>query len=299
MVYGGALAAGAFSQDQLTLFGTARVDRLGFLAMALAGTIGYVVGSVLGWAIGLSGAAVPRAPRAAGSTWPRSSSTRPSLVRALGQLGRARARRCLPVVRSFISIPGRHRRDAPRPVHRPDHARLDPLVLRPRGGRRGARRELGALQRSVALRGLRGRPRAHRSPGSSSSLLREWRRRLRGGACPDRAVDSPGGDPARRRPCAVRAAPRRAAGRGFAEVLDSDRFILGPNVDAFEREAAAFLGVGERSASRTAPTRSCSSSRRSASARATRSSARRSRSTRRPSRSPTAARRRSSATSTP
>jgi dTDP-4-amino-4,6-dideoxygalactose transaminase len=31
----------------------------------------------------------------------------------------------------------------------------------------------------------------------------------------------------------------------FGEVLDSGRFILGPNVEAFEREAAAFLGVGE------------------------------------------------------
>jgi dTDP-4-amino-4,6-dideoxygalactose transaminase len=31
----------------------------------------------------------------------------------------------------------------------------------------------------------------------------------------------------------------------FAEVLDSGRFILGPNVEAFEREAAAFLGAGE------------------------------------------------------
>jgi dTDP-4-amino-4,6-dideoxygalactose transaminase len=31
----------------------------------------------------------------------------------------------------------------------------------------------------------------------------------------------------------------------FGEVLDSGRFILGPNVQAFEREAAAFLGVTE------------------------------------------------------
>ena len=29
----------------------------------------------------------------------------------------------------------------------------------------------------------------------------------------------------------------------FAEVLDSGRFILGPNVSAFEEEAAAYLGV--------------------------------------------------------
>ena len=29
----------------------------------------------------------------------------------------------------------------------------------------------------------------------------------------------------------------------IAEVLDSGRFILGPNVSAFEEEAAAYLGV--------------------------------------------------------
>lgn len=32
--------------------------------------------------------------------------------------------------------------------------------------------------------------------------------------------------------------------RGIEEVLDSTRFILGPNVEAFEQEAAAWLGVG-------------------------------------------------------
>ena len=41
-------------------------------------------------------------------------------------------------------------------------------------------------------------------------------------------------------------APLRAALRDrFEEVLESGRFILGPNVQAFEREAAEFLGVGE------------------------------------------------------
>ena len=44
----------------------------------------------------------------------------------------------------------------------------------------------------------------------------------------------------------------------LGEVLESGRFILGPNVTAFEEEAAAYLGVPTRSASRTARTRSCS-----------------------------------------
>ena len=50
----------------------------------------------------------------------------------------------------------------------------------------------------------------------------------------------------------------------IAEVLDSGVFILGPNVQAFEQEAASYL------ASRTEPMRSCSRSTRSRSARATR-----------------------------
>ena len=38
---------------------------------------------------------------------------------------------------------------------------------------------------------------------------------------------------------------RAAISERFEEVLDSGRFILGPNVQTFEREAAEFLGVGE------------------------------------------------------
>jgi membrane protein DedA with SNARE-associated domain len=54
MLYAGALAAGAFSAaNGLTLFGS----RIGFgagafVALALAGTLGYLVGSLVGWAIG-------------------------------------------------------------------------------------------------------------------------------------------------------------------------------------------------------------------------------------------------------
>jgi membrane protein DedA with SNARE-associated domain len=55
MVYGGALAAGAVA-GHVTLFG----HRFGsgasaYVAAALAGTIGYVLGSLAGWAIGLYG----------------------------------------------------------------------------------------------------------------------------------------------------------------------------------------------------------------------------------------------------
>ena len=56
MVYGGAVAAGAFA-DQKVVFLGAEIPH-GFwawLAIALAGTVGYVVGSIGGWGIGLYG----------------------------------------------------------------------------------------------------------------------------------------------------------------------------------------------------------------------------------------------------
>ena len=56
MVYAGALAAGAFAPHYVTLFG----DRVttpfwAYFAMAMAGTLGYLVGSIVGWAIGFYG----------------------------------------------------------------------------------------------------------------------------------------------------------------------------------------------------------------------------------------------------
>ena len=56
MVYGGALAAGAFANQDVTLFGRTIEDGPGaYVAIALAGTIGYTIGAVVGWAIGLYG----------------------------------------------------------------------------------------------------------------------------------------------------------------------------------------------------------------------------------------------------
>jgi membrane protein DedA with SNARE-associated domain len=56
MVYAGALASGAFASQHVVLFGH-RIDSDGwaFVTMALAGTLGYLVGSIGGWAIGLYG----------------------------------------------------------------------------------------------------------------------------------------------------------------------------------------------------------------------------------------------------
>ena len=56
MVYGGALAAGAFAGHTVELAGVDFDSGFpAFLAIALAGTIGYTLGSVLGWAIGIYG----------------------------------------------------------------------------------------------------------------------------------------------------------------------------------------------------------------------------------------------------
>ena len=106
MIYGGALAAGAVGSGHVVLFGK-QIDSAfwGFVAVSLAGTIGYLIGSLLGWAIGAFGG-------------------RPLLERhgrwfhlTPDRLDRAEAwfdrrgdwavflGRVTPVVRSFISIP--------------------------------------------------------------------------------------------------------------------------------------------------------------------------------------------------
>src|SRR3989441_10975476 len=56
MVYAGALAAGAFAGQRVDLFGSRISSHAwGFVTMALAGTLGYLAGSIAGWAIGLYG----------------------------------------------------------------------------------------------------------------------------------------------------------------------------------------------------------------------------------------------------
>jgi membrane protein DedA with SNARE-associated domain len=56
MVYAGAVAAGAFAGQDVVLFGqTIDGGPASYVAMALAGTIGYTLGSMGGWAIGLYG----------------------------------------------------------------------------------------------------------------------------------------------------------------------------------------------------------------------------------------------------
>jgi membrane protein DedA with SNARE-associated domain len=56
MVYAGALASGAFPDQHVVLFGdTVSSAPWAYVTMALAGTIGYLLGSLAGWAIGRYG----------------------------------------------------------------------------------------------------------------------------------------------------------------------------------------------------------------------------------------------------
>ena len=56
MVYAGALASGAFASQHVVLFGhEIKPGGWAFVTMALAGTLGYVVGSIFGWWIGRAG----------------------------------------------------------------------------------------------------------------------------------------------------------------------------------------------------------------------------------------------------
>lgn len=106
MVYAGALAAGSFSGQDVVLFGWQVPSGWeAFLVMALAGTIGYLLGSLVGWAIGARGGR-PFLERR--GRWFHLSPQR--LERAERWFDRRGSwavflGRITPVVRSFISIP--------------------------------------------------------------------------------------------------------------------------------------------------------------------------------------------------
>ena len=106
MVYGGAVAAGAFASQDVLLFGL----ELGhgfpaYLGIATAGTVGYVLGSIGGWWIGLHGGRpfVERRGR-----WLHLDEQK--LDRAEGWFERwgdafVFIGRVTPVIRSFVAIP--------------------------------------------------------------------------------------------------------------------------------------------------------------------------------------------------
>jgi membrane protein DedA with SNARE-associated domain len=106
MVYAGALAAGAFAGQNVVLFGS-RIDSepWAYLAVALSGASGYLVGSILGWAIGYYGGRplVERRGRWLHVT-PHTLNRAESWFERYGDWAVAISR-VTPVVRSFIAIP--------------------------------------------------------------------------------------------------------------------------------------------------------------------------------------------------
>jgi membrane protein DedA with SNARE-associated domain len=106
MVYAGAVAAGAFAGHDVVLFGDRIESELwAYVAMAMAGGLGYVLGSIAGWAIGLYGGRPFLELR---GRWLHVSPQR--LDRAERWFERygdwaVALGRVTPVVRSFIAIP--------------------------------------------------------------------------------------------------------------------------------------------------------------------------------------------------
>jgi membrane protein DedA with SNARE-associated domain len=107
MLYAGAVAAGVFnSAHHVSLFG-AKIGFGGaaFVAMALAGTLGYLAGALVGWAIGLYGGR-PLLERH--GRWfhltPERLDRAESWFRRWDNVG-VLLGRVTPIVRSFVSIP--------------------------------------------------------------------------------------------------------------------------------------------------------------------------------------------------
>ncbi|HXV58747.1 MAG TPA: DedA family protein [Gaiellaceae bacterium] len=106
MVYGGAVAAGAFANSEVKLFGwEIESTAWAYFAMAMAGTVGYTLGSILGWAIGLYGG---RPYLEKHGRWlhvtPQKLDKADDWFQRYGDIT-VFVTRMLPVVRSFVSIP--------------------------------------------------------------------------------------------------------------------------------------------------------------------------------------------------
>ncbi len=106
MVYAGAVAAGAFAGQDVVLFGHKFEPGFeAYVAMATAGGLGYLVGSILGWGIGVYGGRpfLERRGRWLHVT-PHTLDRAESWFERYGDWAVALSR-VTPVVRSFIAIP--------------------------------------------------------------------------------------------------------------------------------------------------------------------------------------------------
>ena len=106
MVYAGAVAAGAFAGQSVVLFGEPIESNFwAYVAMASAGALGYILGSIAGWAIGYYGGRpfVERRGRWLHVT-PHTLDRAEAWFDRFGDWAVAIGR-VTPVVRSFIAIP--------------------------------------------------------------------------------------------------------------------------------------------------------------------------------------------------
>jgi membrane protein DedA with SNARE-associated domain len=106
MLYAGAVAAGAFGSNGVNLFGHHFGPGVSaYVVMALAGTLGYLVGGLIGWAIGRYGGR-PLLERH--GRWfhlsPKNLDKAEKWFDRWGNVGVALGR-ITPLVRSFVSIP--------------------------------------------------------------------------------------------------------------------------------------------------------------------------------------------------
>ncbi|HEV2901913.1 MAG TPA: DedA family protein [Gaiellaceae bacterium] len=106
MVYAGAVAAGAFAGQSVVLFGEPiESEPWAYVAMATAGAVGYILGSIAGWAIGYYGGRpfIERRGRWLHVT-PHTLDRAEAWFDRFGDWAVAIGR-VTPVVRSFIAIP--------------------------------------------------------------------------------------------------------------------------------------------------------------------------------------------------
>ena len=97
MLYAGALSAGAIAGQHAVVFGTHLATGIeSYVVLALAGSLGYLAGALVGWAIGRHGRRLHVAPE----TFARAERWFERFGNRAVFLGRL-----TPVVRSFISIP--------------------------------------------------------------------------------------------------------------------------------------------------------------------------------------------------
>jgi membrane protein DedA with SNARE-associated domain len=105
MLVAGALAGGAFAHHPVLLGHTVPTGVEGYIVLSLAGTLGYLVGSLFGWAVGYWGGR-PLLERH-GRWFHLGPDRLDAAERWFGRHGRAAVflGRLTPLVRSFISIP--------------------------------------------------------------------------------------------------------------------------------------------------------------------------------------------------